>query len=100
VSIWAPVVAALGASFLTGLLGFGTICWQQRRDRADAFARKRDAFGLLIAHSLNFTIRPQAMRNTMRARSEFSERLELAMRLRRPLDLIGYMTGLRRVTSR
>ena len=89
VSIWAPVVAALGASFLTGVLGFGTIFWQQRRrDRADAVAQKRNAYGLLIAHSLNFTIRAQAMRNTMRARSGFNERLDLAMRLRRPLDPI------------
>ena len=30
-TIWAPVIAALGASLLTGFFGFGGIWWQQQR---------------------------------------------------------------------
>jgi hypothetical protein len=87
VSIWAPVVAALGASVLTGGFGFGTIWWQQRkRDRGDAAAQKSEAYHQLISHSLSFTIRAQALRNTMRSRSGLNERLDLALRLRRPID--------------
>jgi hypothetical protein len=82
-SIWAPVVAALG----TGIIGFGGLVWQQlHRDRKAASAEKGEAYHQMIAHSLSFTIRAQALRNTMRTRSGFNERLDLALRLRRPLD--------------
>jgi hypothetical protein len=54
-SIWAPVVAALGASFLTGIIRFGGIWWQQRRlARAAVVQEKSVAYHLLIAHSLSF----------------------------------------------
>lgn len=86
-SIWAPVAAALGASLLTGGFGFGTILWQQRkRDQGDAAAQKSEAYHQLISHSLSFTIRAQALRNTMRSRSGLNERIDLALRLRRPID--------------
>jgi|SRR5947209_5326851 len=42
-SIWAPVVAALGASALTGIFGLAGIWWQQRRaelERRDALLKR------------------------------------------------------------
>jgi hypothetical protein len=83
VSIWAPVVAALG----TGVIGFGGILWQQfRRDRRATLAEKSDAYYQLIAHSLSFAVRAGTMQNTMRVRSGLNERMDLTLRLRRPLD--------------
>jgi hypothetical protein len=90
-SIWAPVVAALGASALTGGLGFGTIWWQQRRaDRAAALAKKSAAYQQLIAHSLSFTIRASTLRTVMQLRSGLGEGLDVAMRLRRALDPLEF----------
>jgi hypothetical protein len=87
VSIWAPVVAALGAGLLTGGLGFGTIWWQQqKRDQGDAAAGKSDAYHQLISQSLSFMIRARALRNTMGSHSGLNERIDLALRLRRPID--------------
>jgi hypothetical protein len=83
VSIWAPVVAALG----TGVIGFGGVLWQQfRRDRRAALTEKSDAYYRLIAHCLSFAVRAGTVRNAMRVRSGLNERLDLALRLRRPLD--------------
>ncbi len=90
-SIWAPVVAALGASFLTGTLGFGTIWWQQRRrDRAAAAAGKSDAYYQMIAESLSFTIRARALRDTMRVRSGLKEGFDVTLRFRSALDPLAF----------
>ena len=43
-SLWIPVVAALGASLLTGIFGFGGEALRDRRSGAiDAERRRRDA---------------------------------------------------------
>jgi hypothetical protein len=87
VSIWAPVVAALGASALTGALGFGGIWWQQRRrDQTASEAEKGEAYHQLIAHSLPFLMRARTLRLTMERRSGIGEGLDVVMRLRRPTD--------------
>jgi hypothetical protein len=91
VSIWAPVVAAIGASGLTGLSGFGTIWWQQRRlDRREAQAKKEQAYSQLIAHSLSFTIRAGALRNAMQMRSGLGEGLDVVTGTRKPLDPLEF----------
>jgi predicted negative regulator of RcsB-dependent stress response len=57
-TIWAPVVAALGASILTGIFGFGGILWQQHRaSQAAAAQEKSAAYHQLIARSLSFSAR-------------------------------------------
>jgi hypothetical protein len=87
VSIWAPVVAALGASGLTGALGFGTLWWQQRHAELAASSAKRiAAYEQLIAHSLSFSIRASTLRTAMQMRSGIGEGIDVATRLRRPLD--------------
>lgn len=99
-SIWAPVVAALGASGLTGLSGIGTIWWQQRRvDRREAKAKKEQAYSQLIAHSLSFTIRAGALRNAMQMRSGLGEGIDVATRTRKPLDPLGFHDWFARGTA-
>jgi hypothetical protein len=81
------VVAALGASGLTGGFGFGTLWWQERRrDRDDALAKKGAAYQRLIAQSLSFAIRAGTLRTTMQVRSGLKEGVDVATRLRRAAD--------------
>lgn len=77
-------MAALG----TGILGFGGIIWQQlHRDRVAAKAEKRDAYHQMIAAALSFSIRAQALRETMRVRSGLADSLDVSLRVR-PRDLV------------
>ena len=86
-SQWAPVVAALGASALTGVFGFGGLTWQQRRrDRSEAAMMKAAAYHEMIARSLSFLIRARVLRTTMQARSGISEGIDLLTGARKPLD--------------
>lgn len=86
-SIWAPVVAALG----TGIIGFGGIVWQQwHRDCVAAETEKRDAYHQMIAGALSFSIRTKALRETMRIRSGLGDRLDVDLRVRprRPMEMV------------
>lgn len=87
-SIWVPVIAALGASGLTGAAGFGALAWQQRRiDRSAQSAAQTQAHRLLIEHSLTFTMLANTLRQTAEGRAGLvGEGLELALGIRRPLD--------------
>jgi hypothetical protein len=86
-SIWVPVIAALGASGLTGAIGFGALAWQQRRiDRSAQAAAQTQAHRLLIEHSLSFTMLANTLRQTAEVRAGLSDGLEAALGIRRPLD--------------
>jgi hypothetical protein len=86
-SIWVPVIAALGASGLTGAAGFGALAWQQRRiDRSARSAAQTEAHRLLIEHSLTFTMLANTLRQTAEVRAGLGEGLEVALGIRRPLD--------------
>jgi hypothetical protein len=81
------VVAALGASALTGAFGFGAIWWQERkRIRTADLDEKGAAYRGLIARSFSFATRAQVLRTLMQTRSGLKEGLDVAMRIRRPLD--------------
>jgi hypothetical protein len=89
-TIWAPVVAALGASILTGIFGFGGILWQQHRASHAAAAREKSAaYHQLIARSLSFSVRVSTLRNVMQSRSGLQEGVDVTFRLRKPFDQIG-----------
>ena len=82
-----PIIAALGASLLTGLSSLGVIQWQQRRqernsDHADRFAAYTD----LLARSSNFVNRAQAMRQAIVHRTGLTEGVEVTLRNRKPID--------------
>lgn len=60
---WAPVVAALGASLLTGLFTWGANWWvERRRDRTAERREKTLAYQQLISRSLTFCGRTEALR--------------------------------------
>jgi hypothetical protein len=90
-SIWAPVVAALGSSLLTGGAAFGTIWWQERQRRTvDVLAGRDGAYLQLISSSLSFLIRARTLRDAMRARSGLGEGIDVALRIRQPLDAFSF----------
>jgi hypothetical protein len=85
------VVAAIGASGLTGAVGFGTIWWQQRHiDDRKAIGKKELAYRQLIAHSLSFSIRASALRNAMEMRSGLAEGMNVVTGIRRALDPLEF----------
>ena len=87
-SSWAPVVAALGASIITLFGSFGLFQWQRWRDnRAAAKAVKLAAYGDLHARIFSFARRIDSVGLTKQLRSGFGERLDVALRHRKPLDL-------------
>lgn len=85
--VWAPVIAALGSSFLTVLGTFG-VTERQRTKREQASARldRSTAYGDLLARSTTLSLRAGALGNAMRLRSGLTESLDVLLRLRRPLD--------------
>jgi hypothetical protein len=86
-TIWAPVIAALGASFLTGGFTWGVSWWQERRrDRAATLQEKAAAYHELTSRSLSFTARATALRNAMQFRSGLKEGVDVTFRFRRPAD--------------
>ena len=81
------MVAALGAGGITGLLGFGTVWWQQRhRDQAEAAGRRHAAYLAMISHSAAFMTRAAALRTMMQARSGLKEGVDIVAGIRKPLD--------------
>lgn len=90
-AIWAPVVAALGASLLTGVFTWG-VNWRDRRHRARTADRdeKSAAYHQFISRSLSFSIRAQALHTILRARTSLTNRtdVDVALRIPQPLDMM------------
>ncbi len=83
-TVEATILAALLASALTGLLGFGTIYWQQERSDRNAVARTRaTAYGELYAASLSLLFRGRSARQLMEQGSGLADRLDAELRFRR-----------------
>lgn len=88
-TVWAPVIAALGASLLTGTFTWGVSWWQERKRGHAAEARdKAAAYHELISRSLSLTARAGALRNAMRSRSGVKEGVDVTLRFRRPADVL------------
>lgn len=83
------LIAALGASALTGLVSLGVVWFQECRR---AKARDRDALRAaiqeLLSRSMGVATRARAMADLMRLRSGLKEGLDIAMRHRKPVDLL------------
>jgi len=95
--IWAPVIAAIGASFLTGIVAFGLDWRQARRSSRDALAARRQAaYGSMLAVSGLLGHTAGTLRITMEIRSGLKEGLDVVTRLRTPLEPVGVMELLRR----
>ncbi|MHB8509421.1 MAG: hypothetical protein ACYDGR_12365 [Candidatus Dormibacteria bacterium] len=98
--VWAPVIAALGASFLTGLLILARDFWRDRReaaatlrgDRAEAYRKLMTISGLIV-HTAG------AMHLAMQTRSGLKEGLNVATHIAKPLDALQLDDRLRRDTE-
>jgi len=87
-TVWAPVIAALGASLLTGLSGFGLIQWQRwRDDRASTNASKQVAYNELHARAYSFVRRVGTLGLAKQFRSGIAEGVGQAVGQRKPLDV-------------
>ena len=83
------VTAALGASFLTGLASLGVMWIQQRlqsrdSDRAALAASAQE----LLSRSMAVAMRARAMGDVMKFRSGLKEGFDVAMRHRKPVDVL------------
>jgi len=83
------VIAALGASALTGLASLGIVAFQEwRRGKASNQDALRAATGELLARSLAITLRAETIASTVRQRSRIAERLYVVIHTRKPIDLL------------
>lgn len=87
-STWAPVVAALGASFLAILGSVGFFQWQRRReDQSNAKVAKLAAYSERHAHTFAYAQRVEAIGLVKRLRSGISEGLDVSLRQRKPIEV-------------
>jgi hypothetical protein len=86
-AVWAPVVAALGASLLT-MLGTWGLYQLQRRHTSRAAERQGQfaAYLEVLSRSFTFALRASALGDAMRLRSGLGEGLSIALWHSRPLD--------------
>ena len=85
------IAAALGASFLTGLASLGVVAYQEwLRSRAGDRDALATAVIEMLSRSLAVAMRAQAAAETVRLRSGLSEGVDIAIRLRKPLDLFEF----------
>lgn len=95
--IWAPVVAAVGASSLTAMATFGIAYWQARRAERHALAgARRRAYADLISVTGLMIHSGWMLRLTMEMRSGLGEGIDVALRFRRPLDPMELDSWMRR----
>ena len=81
------LTAALGASLLTGGASLGVVWVQQvLRNRADSQSALASAVLELLSRSMAVAMRARTMGEAMKARSGLGEGVDVAMRIRKPLD--------------
>lgn len=86
-SLWVPVVAALGASLLTSLGAWGLEALRQRDARAGRAGDLRHAAYVAFAQSANgMLMTGQMLRALLQLRSGLASSMAEALRLRRPID--------------
>lgn len=86
--VWAPVIAALGASFLTLLGSFGLFQWQRWRDnRASTRTNKEIAYHELHARTYSFVRRAGTLGLAKQFRSGIAEIVSVSLGQRKPLDV-------------
>src|SRR6266511_104052 len=85
--VWAPVIAALGASSLTLLGTWGLYQLQHWQAKRTAERQERHAaYQEVLNRSITFAFRARTLGDAMRFRSGLSEGLSVLLRLRRTLD--------------
>lgn len=85
--VWIPLLAAFGASALTGVAAFGVSAWQASRAEKDVLAtQRRHAYSRLLAVTGNVVHSAHVLRLTQELRSGVGEGIDVALRVRKPLD--------------
>jgi hypothetical protein len=86
-SVWVPVVAALGASLLTGAASLG-VAWKQARwhAAADRGQRLASACSDVLSGSMLVANRARVLNATIRVRSGLTEATDIALHHRNPVD--------------
>ncbi len=80
---WAAIIGALGASSITGAIILARDALEARRRRVSEALAAAEA---VLAHSMAVIQLANAFRLTMQIRSGLKEGLDVALRLRRPLE--------------
>lgn len=84
---WIPVIAALGASALTGLVTLGLDERRARRQRCEGLTDRRvHAYSRMISHAASFTLAAGAMHFTAQVRSGLTEALDIVLHHRKPVE--------------
>jgi hypothetical protein len=84
---WVPVIAALGASALTGLIAFGLDALRAHRDNTERLTERRArAYSQMLSHAAAFALAVGAMHLTAQLRSGFTEGLDVTLHHRKPVD--------------
>lgn len=84
---WIPVIAALCASALTGLIAFGLDERRARRQRRDGLAERRTlAYSGMISHAASFALAAGALHLTAQVRSGLVEGLDITLHHRKPVE--------------
>jgi hypothetical protein len=85
--LWVPVIAALGASALTGMVAFGLEWWRSKKaDKSARAERRARAYSMLLAHSGVIIHIASGFHIAMEARSGLREGLNVTLGIQKPLD--------------
>jgi hypothetical protein len=85
--IWAPVVAALGSSLLTGLVAFGLEWWRSKKAAKSALSERRSrAYSMLLTRSTFLMQLASDLHLMMEIRSGLKEGLNVTMGTQKALD--------------
>src|SRR5260370_14027187 len=91
-NLWVPVIAALGSSFLTGLVAFGLEWWRSyRADKSARAERRSRAYSMLLTRSIVISQLASDLHFTMEVRSG----LGAGVNLLKPLDPLELADRLR-----
>lgn len=95
-NLWVPVIAALGSSFLTGLVAFGLEWWRSyRADKSARAERRARAYSMLLAQSGVIAYVASGLHLTMQVRSGLGEGLNVMLGKRNLLDPLELTDRLR-----
>jgi hypothetical protein len=85
--IWAPVIAALGSSILTGLVAFGLEWWRSRRsDKSSLADRRSRAYSMLLTRSTSVMQLATNLHILMELRSGLKEGINVTIGKQKALD--------------
>ncbi len=95
-NLWVPVIAALGSSFLTGMVAFGLEWWRSYRSDKSARAERRSrAYSMLLTRSIVISQLASDLHFTMEVRSGLGDGLNVMLGKLKPLDPLELADRLR-----